>query len=295
MFDGEAYEWLESRGHTVRRIPLEAPGSAELKAALDREFERILADPKAPRDERCDAACALAARLAEEKTGLDECEKRARSRRGAAVFGAALRLAQINLVAAQDNVAVNEALEDAQSAYEEALHDYDYWLNEYNENDADYWFVDDAKQKLDDAKLALDRAQQRADQILQSARNDLAQAADLYSQAQNDLDDLLAGPDAGDLESLELDMQMARLNLAAAQENLANATLTAPFAGVVVAVEAEAGETVGTAPIVILADLDHPLVRLTIDEAVHDFDDGALPLVSTIELNDVTVGRGRAR
>jgi RND family efflux transporter MFP subunit len=179
---------------------------------------------------------------------------------------AALHLAQINLVAAQDDVAANEVLEDAQSAYEEALHDYNYWLDEYNENDVDYWFVDDAKQKLDDAKLALSRAQQRADQILQSARNDLARTTDLYDQAQNDLDALLAAPDERDIESLQLDVQTAQLNLAAAQENLANASLTASFDGVVAAVQAQPSEMVGTAPIVTLADLDNPLVELYLDE-----------------------------
>jgi HlyD family secretion protein len=136
--------------------------------------------------------------------------------------GAALRLAQVNYEAAQSNVAVNEALEDVQLAHEEALNDYNDWLNKYNAGDADYWFVDDAKQKLDAAKLALARAQQRADQIVQTARNDLTRAVDLYSQAQSALDELLAGPDERTVESLRLDVQTAQLNLAAAQENLTN-------------------------------------------------------------------------
>jgi RND family efflux transporter MFP subunit len=179
---------------------------------------------------------------------------------------AALLLAQIDLAAAQDNVAVNEALEDARSAYNGALDDYTHWLNEYNENNADYWFVDDARQKLDEAKLALDRAQQRADQILQSARNDLARTAALHTQAQNDLDALLAAPDERDVESLQLDVQTAQLNLAAAQENLANASLTAPFDGVVAVVQAQPGETVSTAPVITLADLEHSLIELCLDE-----------------------------
>lgn len=179
---------------------------------------------------------------------------------------AALRLAQINVAAAQDDVAANEVLEDAQSAYDEALNIYNYWLNQYHENRVDYWFVGDAKEKLDGAKLALDRAQQRADQILQSARNDLARAADLCGQAQDDLDELRDGLDERDIESLQLDVQTAQLNLAAARENLANASLTAPFDGVVASVQAEPGEMVGTAPVITLADLEHPLVKLYLDE-----------------------------
>jgi len=180
---------------------------------------------------------------------------------------ATLRLAQVNYEAAQSNVAVNEALEDVQLAHEEALNDYNYWLNEYNAGDADYWFVDDAKQKLDAAKLALARARQRADQTVQTARNDLARAADLYNQAQSALAELVAGPAERTIESLRLDVRTVQLNLAAARENLANAGLSAPIASVVVAVEAEVGETVGAAPIITLASLDNPLVRLYIDEA----------------------------
>jgi RND family efflux transporter MFP subunit len=179
---------------------------------------------------------------------------------------AALRLAQIGLAAAEDNVAVNEALEDAQSAYEEALRVYNYWVNEHSEGRADYWWVDESKQALDEAQLALDRAQQQADQIVQSARNELARATDLYHQAQNDLDDLRVGPDAGDIETAELDLQMAELNLAAARENLANASLTAPFDGVVAACEAQPGETVGTTPVITLTDLESPLLQLYLDE-----------------------------
>ena len=71
-----------------------------------------------------------------------------------------MRLAQIGLAAAEDNVAVNEALEDAQSAHEEALHVYNYWLNEYDEGRADYWWVEDSRLALDEAQLALSRAEQ---------------------------------------------------------------------------------------------------------------------------------------
>jgi RND family efflux transporter MFP subunit len=101
---------------------------------------------------------------------------------------------------------------------------------------------------------------------VQSARNELARVTDLYNQAQSDLDALLIGPDASVIENLELDLQLAQLNLAAAQENLSNASLKAPFDGVVAAVQAQPGETVGTNPIITLADLEHPLLELYLDE-----------------------------
>lgn len=190
-----------------------------------------------------------------------------RAQDGVDQAAAALRLAQIDLDAAQDDVAVNEALEDARLVYEDALNIYNYWQKEYTEGRADYWWVDDSKQTLDEAQLALNRAQQRADLIVQSSRNDVARLADLYNQAQDDLEELLNGPDEHDIESLELDVQMAQLNLAAAQENLSDARLTAPTSGVVAAVQAQPGETVGTASIITLADLENPVVELYLGES----------------------------
>jgi HlyD family secretion protein len=179
---------------------------------------------------------------------------------------ASVRLAQIGLAAAEDDVAVNEALEDARAAYEEALNVHNDWLNEYDEARADYWWVEDSRLVLDEAQLALSRAEQQADQIVQSARNELARATDLYNQIQNDLEELVVGPDASDIESLKLDLELAQLNLAAAQDNLSNGSLMAPFDGVVAAVQAQPGETVGTTPIITLADLEHPLLELYVDE-----------------------------
>lgn len=180
---------------------------------------------------------------------------------------AALRLAQINYDGAQDSVVVNEALEDAQSAYEEALNDYNYWLNEYNEGDADYWFVDDAQETLDDAQLALERVRQQADQILQSASNDLARAADAYRQAQTDLDSLLAGPDEHDVEAAELQVDQSRVALEQARLRLEQATLTAPMAGTVTALNVQPGEMVSAGqPAVVLSDLTALEVEINLDE-----------------------------
>ncbi len=180
---------------------------------------------------------------------------------------AALRLAQINYDGARDSRVVNEALQDAQSAYDQALNDYNHWLNEYNENGADYWFVEDAQEKLDDAQLALDRAQQQADQQLQAASNDLARTADAYRQAQNDLDALLSGADARDVESAQLQVEQARLSLEQARLRLEQATLTAPLRGTVTAVNVQAGGMAGGGQSAVLLSVLDPLkVTLNLDE-----------------------------
>jgi RND family efflux transporter MFP subunit len=61
-------------------------------------------------------------------------------------------------------------------------------------------------------------------------------------------------------------VEQARNTLASAQSQLEDTVLTAPFAGIVTAVEARASETVGTDSIITLADLDHPLIELYLDE-----------------------------
>lgn len=180
---------------------------------------------------------------------------------------AALRLAQINYDGAQKSVVVNEALEDAQSAYEEALNDYNYWLNEYNEGNADYWFVENARETLDDAQLALERAQQQADQTLQSAKNDLARAADIYRQAQVDLETLLAGPDERDIEAARLQVDQSRAALDQARLRLEQATLAAPMGGTVTALNVRPGEMAGAGqPVVVLSDLAVLEVEINLDE-----------------------------
>ena len=86
------------------------------------------------------------------------------------------------------------------------------------------------------------------------------------AQAQAELEALLAGASSEDLEAAQLDVEQARITLASAQAQLEDTVLKAPFAGIVTAVEAQVGETVGTDSIITLADLDHPLIELYLDE-----------------------------
>jgi HlyD family secretion protein len=180
---------------------------------------------------------------------------------------ASLQLAQINLEGVQNSVALNETLEDAQSEYDGALEEYEYWLEQYNEHGEDHWFVDRAQERLDDAEQALERAQQQADQQMQSANNDLARAYDTYRQAQSDLDILLNGADASQLEQAQLQVDQAMVSLEQAQLRLEQAVLTAPAAGAVTSVNiqvgamASAGQTAVT-----LSDLAMLEVEINLDE-----------------------------
>jgi len=90
----EAYEWLESQGHTVRRIPLAPPESDQLSRAQTRAIRGLLLDPNESASDRFDALCCLAGLLKRDKINLYTCARRARSKRLEIAMPAAARLAQ---------------------------------------------------------------------------------------------------------------------------------------------------------------------------------------------------------
>ena len=111
-----------------------------------------------------------------------------------------------------------------------------------------------AKSQLDAAKAAPDAAALKA-----------AEAKVAQTQAQ--LDALLAGPNANDSEAARLSVTLTRYSLENAQRALNNTQLRAPISGTVLAVNAEAGETVGTAPIITVADLSASQLRFWVEES----------------------------
>jgi len=107
---------------------------------------------------------------------------------------------------------------------------------------------------------------------LSAAEKELARSHVLHEQG--------ALPDAGwdrvqtarDLASAQLDQ--ARAALHAAEQAVADATLVAPFGGVITARFHNAGDTVTlmpVSPILTLTDLDHLEVRLALPEAIEGF------------------------
>ena len=83
----------------------------------------------------------------------------------------------------------------------------------------------------------------------------LAAAEAKVSQAKAQLAAVAAGADANDLDSARLGVTQAQLSLDNAQRQLANTELKAPIAGTVLTVQAQPGESVGSSPIITLADL----------------------------------------
>jgi HlyD family secretion protein len=178
-----------------------------------------------------------------------------------------LQTAEIDLQEAQaayDQVAwrpgvsaTSEAMElwRAGTAYEKAKATYDQAVAGPTEEE-----LAAARASVAEAQTELDTLEQGPDP------EELAAAQATVAQAQAELDALLAGASSEELEAAQLDVEQAGITLASAQAQLEGTVLKAPFAGIVTAVEAQAGETVGTDSIITLADLDHPLIELYLDE-----------------------------
>ena len=186
---------------------------------------------------------------------------------------AAIVAAQLDLTEVVDRPIRNETLEDAEEVYEDLVHKVEAQVEMYESGEEpDYWFVDQAKERMDDARLNLDRIRQQGSAQMQDARNALQQAEQSYQEAQDALAELLKGADRLDVEEVQkeidaagLEIEAAGLSLEEAQSNLEHAELVAPFEGVVVAVEIDAGDAASSGEVaVVLATLNH-LQAVTVD------------------------------
>ena len=106
------------------------------------------------------------------------------------------------------------------------------------------------------AEANVERARGRLAQVnQQTGANELLAAQLAHTQAQARLDELNAGPNAVELHQAQAEVQAAEQALRQAQADVAAATLVAPYAGVVLEVNASAGETVAAgAPVLRLTD-----------------------------------------
>ncbi len=111
-----------------------------------------------------------------------------------------------------------------------------------------------------------DAAQAQLD-LLQSGptATQLAQAEAQLAQTQLRLEQLVNGPSDAQRIQAEVGVEKARINLQRAERSLADATLTAPFDGLVTAVNAQPGETAGGV-LVSLFDPNTLEVVLDVDE-----------------------------
>jgi HlyD family secretion protein len=121
------------------------------------------------------------------------------------------------------------------------------------------------------ASLALavavrDSAQIQLDMLLMDpTKAEITAAEATVASAEAALAQLLRGASDYQIAQMEVAVAQARISLQQAQDNLANATLTAPFAGVVTAVNISAGET-ASGILVEMVDSNSLEVVLAVDE-----------------------------
>lgn len=188
------------------------------------------------------------------------------------------------------------ALADAQRAYDKVA-----WQGGASQQSTD---LQSATIDYESAKAAYEEATAAASnsdlqtaaaniKTSQSTLNDLlnsptaaaiASAEASVVDAQSSLDDLLKGPATNDVRAAQITLQQALIDLETAQTNLADATVTAPVAGVVTSLDAEIG--VRKAADSIVATLTDPSqLELVIGVAESDIPNVALDQTAKVEID----------
>ncbi|MHB0871450.1 MAG: efflux RND transporter periplasmic adaptor subunit [Chloroflexota bacterium] len=204
-----------------------------------------------------------------------------------------------------DNLASSgySSVSAAQQAYDTAKANYDAAVQKLNDLMAGPLATElqSAQTSVDQAQANLKTAQAKLDQMKQgpqatdlaSAQNSVEQAKATLASAQAKLDQLRQGPTDADLKAAKSSLASARTDLASktgppkssallkaqeavkqaqvsldqARNDLKNATLVAPFDGIVSAVSGNVGEMVGSATVVTLVDPKSVRIDATVDES----------------------------
>ncbi|MCA9933301.1 MAG: efflux RND transporter periplasmic adaptor subunit [Ardenticatenaceae bacterium] len=220
-----------------------------------------------------------------------------------AVAGSSVTAARVNLEQAQT------ALVDAQAAYDVAFDPGRDWeLNDPRRATALENERDSAIRNLEKAQGALEIAQANYSLAVGNLNNDNATGAEVsVINAEQALVKAQTGPTDAEIEAAqlqvqqaqigvvqaELSLEQAQINLEASQTALGQTVLVSPIDGVVVAVNAQVGESVGTTPFITVADLTQPLLEVYMDET--DLDkvglDYEVEVVFDALPDDIFVGR----
>jgi HlyD family secretion protein len=114
------------------------------------------------------------------------------------------------------------------------------------------------------AQASLEEAQAGPSETeIEEARLAVQQSELSLAQARINLEEAQAGVDT---TQAQLSVDQARLDLAAVKSALEDLELVAPIDGLVTAVDAQVGQSVGTSPIITLSSMEEPVVELYLDE-----------------------------
>lgn len=160
-----------------------------------------------------------------------------------------------------DDITANTALAEARENLASAQAQLDLLLAGPDENQ-----VGNAQAGLSASTAQRDATQAQLAKLLAGATaSQIAGAEAQLAQAQATLDNLLSGASEEQIAAAEAEVEQAQINLEDAQETLAESTLTAPFDGVVTAVNFNEGEF-ATGEAVKLIDDELLEVVLEVDE-----------------------------
>jgi HlyD family secretion protein len=154
------------------------------------------------------------------------------------------------------------ALNTAQTAYDRLANDH----QAQNYLNGDWGPFQSVVNNLTNAQSAYDQAVSNCD-IAKTGINDssLRSAEAQVQSAKASLDNLIS-PNTETMIQAKAQLEQARLSLVQAQKNLANATLVAPFDGMITAVNIQPGDSGGSADAIDIADMSQLHVDALVDE-----------------------------
>lgn len=125
------------------------------------------------------------------------------------------------------------------------------------------------KKERDQAYANYTYCQRYTDEEIVNSEAALAVAQAAYDQAVQAYQDLQAvsGVDPQEVSIAEAELESAKQQLVQAQDHLAGTVITATMDGTVMTVNGEVGDEISTEAFITIADLEHPMVQMTVDEA----------------------------
>ena len=151
----------------------------------------------------------------------------------------------------------------AQSAYDSALRYYNAVTGTGSELD-----LDSSSANLSAAQAKLAEAQREYERIKDGATpGEVALAEANLALAQAKYETLKDGVDPAEVALAKANLTNAQAKLALAKEDRAVIDLVAPMDGTIMSIDASVGEAVGTNAIIVMADLEQPVLEVYLDEA----------------------------
>ena len=179
--------------------------------------------------------------------------------------GQSLKVARLSQTSAELQGA--NSVELAQDALENVREAYETTVDQLQEAGMPLAYGAGATAAYMEAEGNVGVTQVQSEYQVQQAESQWFAAYQTYQQAVNNLADLKAGPDEIEISRTELQVEQAEVQLDRARSNLAAATLTAPFDGVISAVNMKEDAMAPTQmPAVTLLDDREFYVDVTVDE-----------------------------